>query len=129
MSHFAWVEDGMVQNVVVADSIADLETITPPASQGQWIQTSYNTRGGMHYLPNSDTPSPDQSKALRKNFAGIGFTYDAENDAFIPPKDYPSWELDRETCLWKPPVPRPSDGNVYYWDEDGRVWVEATVVS
>lgn len=129
MSHFAWVENGIVQNVVVADINADLETITPQGSQGQWVQTSYNTRGGVHYLPNSDTQSSDQSKALRKNFAGIGFTYDAEKDAFIPPKDYPSWELDRETCLWKPPVPRPSDGTVYYWNEDGRVWVEATVVS
>ena len=129
MSHFAWVDNGIVQNVVVADTIANLESITPPASKGQWIQTSYNTRGGMHYLPDSDTPSEDQSKALRKNFAGIGFSYDAEKDAFIPPQEYPSWRLNLETCQWEPPVPRPSDGGAYYWDEEGQVWLRADAIS
>jgi hypothetical protein len=129
MSHFAWVENGIVQNVVVADINADLKSITPQASQGEWIQTSYNTRGGVHYLPNSDTQSSDQSKALRKNFAGIGFTYDAEKDAFIPPQDYPSWRLNLETCQWEPPVPRPSDGGAYYWDEEAQAWLGADAIS
>ena len=123
MSHFAWVKDGIVQTVVVAEAAADLEAISPPHSEGQWIQTSYNTRGGVHYRADTHTPSFDQSKALRKNFAGIGFSYDAARDAFIPPQDYPSWVLNPKTCLWDPPVPRPTDGDDYDWDENAQSWV------
>lgn len=120
MAHFAKVNNGIVEQVIVAepdyfDSFLDV-------SPGQWIQTSYNTRGGIHYETNSDTPSPDQSKALRKNYAGIGYSYDANLDAFIPPKPYPSWVLDENTGLWNAPVPYPNDGNRYIWNEQTQQW-------
>lgn len=82
---------------------------------GTWLQTSYNTRGGVHMK--GGTP-------LRKNYAGIGYTYDAQRDAFIPPKPFASWILDENTCLWKPPVPYPRDGKKYNWDETTLQWKE-----
>ena len=85
------------------------------SSPGQWIQTSYNTYGGVHKL--GGTP-------LRKNYAGIGFTYDYEKDAFIPPKPFNSWTLNETTCLWEAPTPRPQDGKLYDWDETTTAWVE-----
>ena len=87
MSHFAKVLDGKVINVIVAEP--EFFDTFIDSSPGQWIQASYNTWGGVHYKPNSNTPSEDQSKALRKNFAGIGFTYDSIRDAFIPPRPHP----------------------------------------
>lgn len=123
MSHFAKVENGKVVNVIVADqSFVDLL----PESD-TWIQTSYNTRGGIHYEPDSNIPSADQSKALRKNYAGLDSTYDAERDAFIPVKVFDSWILNEETCLWKPPVPMPLDGKLYEWNEETTQWVELKV--
>lgn len=120
MAHFAKVVDEIVVTVIVAeaDFIATLE------DANSWIQTSYNTRGGIHYMPNSITPSDDQSKALRKNYAGIGYTYDSERDAFIPPKPYPSWLLDETTCLWIAPKAKPSDNKMYKWNEELLNWVE-----
>ena len=91
---------------------------------GVWVQTSYNTRGGVHYDPETGKPSADQSKALRYNYAGIGFTYDPERDAFIPPKPFDSWVLDEATCLWQAPIPHPNDGGLYRWDESEGDWVE-----
>lgn len=94
---------------------------------GVWVKTSYNTVGGVHYTTDDEgnrVPSEDQSKALRKNYAGIGFTYDEERDAFIPPKPYASWVLNEDTCLWDAPVPYPTDGAVYVWDENSLGWVE-----
>jgi hypothetical protein len=88
-------------------------------------RTSYNTRGGVHYDPNTNQPSEDQSKAFRKNYAGIGYLYDPILDAFIPPKPYPSWVLNTQTCLWEPPVPYPNDGGKYVWDESTKNWVLA----
>lgn len=85
-------------------------------------QTSYNTRGGVHYT--DGTPSADQTKAFRKNYAGLGYTYDAGRDAFVPPKPYNSWVLNEDTCLWDAPVPYPDDGERYTWDEDTTSWVE-----
>lgn len=84
-------------------------------------RTSYNTIGGVHYT--NGEPSEDQTKAFRKNYAGIGFTYDEERDAFIPPKPYDSWILNEETCLWDSPVPYPEDGAVYVWDEENTSWI------
>ena len=78
----------------------------------------------MHYDPATGEPSADQSKALRKNYAGIGYSYDATRDAFIPPKPYASWALDEQTCLWNAPVPYPTDGKRYQWDEATTSWVE-----
>jgi len=110
MAHFAKVEDGIVTQVIVAEQ----DVIDSGLFGDGWVQTSYNTRGGQHP---EDLP-------LRKNFAGIGFTYDAERDAFIPPQSYPSWALNEDTCLWEPPVAYPNDGKFYTWDEETLSWVE-----
>jgi len=83
-------------------------------------QTSYNTHGGIHYTDGE--PSDDQTKAFRFNYAGIGFTYDKNRDAFIPPKPFESWILDEGICLWQPPLPYPEDGGNYRWDEDLFSW-------
>jgi hypothetical protein len=87
-------------------------------------RTSYNTRGGVHYNPETGEPGEDQTKALRFNYAGIGFTYDEERDAFIPPKPFDSWVLDEATCLWQAPIPYPEDGEEYTWDEETTSWIE-----
>lgn len=120
MGHFAKVENEIVTAVIVADQ--DFINTGLVGNPAQWIKTSYNTRGGIHYEPNSKTPSADQSKALRKNYAGIGYTYDSVRDAFIPQKPYSSWVLDEFSCLWNAPVPMPTDGNSYLWDEENLVW-------
>jgi hypothetical protein len=85
-------------------------------------QTSYNTRGGIHYNPETGEPSEDQSKSFRKNYAGLDYFYDEERDAFIPPKPFESWLLNEDTCLWDAPVPYPADGGVYQWDESSQSW-------
>lgn len=103
MAHFAKIENNIVTQVIVAEQ----DFIDSLPDSGLWLQTSYNTRGGIHYQPNSNTPSQDQSKALRKNFAGIGFTYDADRDAFIAPQPAPDCWLDEETCLWVCPIDAP----------------------
>jgi len=124
MSHFAKVDNNIVKNVIVAElEFFDNFIDTSP---GRWIQTSYNTRGGIHYDPETNEPSADQSKALRKNYAQIGYTYDESKDAFIPPKPFPSWILNEETCLWNSPVPYPADGQVYIWNEENTVWEQIT---
>jgi hypothetical protein len=121
MSNYAKVLNAQVLEVIVADaSFFDTFVDTSP---GTWIQTSYNTRGGVYYLPNSNTPSPDQSKALRANYAGIGYTYDAIEDVFYAPQPYPSWTISAPTWIWQAPVPYPTDGNVYTWDEATLSWV------
>lgn len=125
MAHFAKVRDGIVEQVIVAEP--DFFDTFVDNTPGEWIQTSYNTRGGIHYEPNSDTPSADQSKALRYNYAGVGFSYDTQKDAFIPPQPYPSWLLNEESCLWEPPIPHPNDGNPYHWNEETQTWDEVTV--
>lgn len=84
---------------------------------GNWVKTSYNTQGGVH--TNGGTP-------FRKNYAGIGYTYDSVRDAFIPPKPFNSWTLDEDTCLWNAPVAYPSDGKLYTWDEENTQWNEVT---
>ena len=121
MGHYAKVQNGIVSQVIVAE--AEFFDTFVDSSPGQWIQTSYNTRGGIHYQPNSNTPSDDQTKALRKNYAGIGFTYDTAKDAFIPPQPFTSWTLNETTCLWEAPVAYPDDGNMYTWDETTTNWV------
>lgn len=120
MAHYAKVLDSKVVNIIVAD--AEFMRTFVDSTPGTWMETSYNTRGGVHYLPDSDTPSEDQSKALRKNFAGIGYTYDVAKDAFIPPQPFPSWTLNESTCLWEPPVPRPDNAD-YVWDEQTVSWI------
>ena len=119
MAHFAKVRDGVVVDVIVAEP-EFFDTFVDD-SAGTWIQTSYNTRGGKHYDQDGNE-SADQSKALRKNYAGVGFLYDHALDAFMPPKPYPSWTLDENTCWWVAPVAYPEDGNQYNWNEANQTW-------
>ncbi len=119
MSHFAKVVDGLVTEVIVAEQNF-IDTLPDSSS---WIQTSYNTRGGKHYSPNSW--EEDGGIPLRKNYAGIGDTYDLVKDAFISSQPYPSWTLDEQTCQWESPVPYPDDTeNSYYWDEPTLSWIK-----
>jgi hypothetical protein len=122
MGHFAKIVDGKVTQVIVAEK--EFFDTFVDSSPGQWLRTSYNTRGGVHYEPNSDMPKADQSQALRKNYAGIGYSYDAQRDAFIPPKPFNSWLLDEQTCQWIAPTERPADGKMYEWDESTVSWKE-----
>ena len=112
MAHFAKVNQGKVIEVIVAEP--EFFNTFVDSSPGEWIQTSYNTRGGVHTL--GGTP-------LRKNFAGIGYTYDAQRDAFIPPKPYDSWVLNETTCDWDAPTPMPTDDKLYVWNEETTSWI------
>jgi hypothetical protein len=118
MAHYAKVNNGIVEQVIVAE--ADFFDTFVDSSPGQWIQTSYNTRGGIHY---GQDGQPDDGTPLRKNYAGVGFTYDSAKDAFIPPQPYTSWTLNNDTCLWESPVAYPDDGQRYTWDESSTSWV------
>ncbi|SVC13636.1 uncharacterized protein METZ01_LOCUS266490, partial [marine metagenome] len=122
VGHYAKVKNSIVQRVIVADAdyFNDLVDIEP----GAWIKTSFNTKGGVHYEANTTTPSGDQSKALRKNFAGPGWIYDKGRDAFYEPQPFASWTLNDSTCLWDPPVAYPDDGKVYNWNETTKAWDE-----
>lgn len=113
MGHFAKVCDGIVTKVIVAEP--EFMNTFVDDTPGEWIQTSYNTHGGIHAL--GGTP-------LRKNYAGIGYTYDAQRDAFIPPQSFASWILNEQTCLWEAPTPMPDDGKMYSWDEATTSWIE-----
>ena len=115
MSHFAKVLDGKVVNVIVAEQ--EFFDTFVDSSPGTWLQTSYNTLGGKH----------PEGRPLRKNYAGIGYTYDPTRDAFIPPQPYASWALDEETCLWQSPVAMPTGGKQYVWDEETLQWIESKV--
>mgnify|MGYP005996377103 FL=1 len=124
MAHFAKVESGIVTDVIVADQ--DFVLTIP----GTWVQTSYNTRGGKHYDP--DTGEEDSGTPLRKNYAGVGYVYDSTKDALYTPQPFTSWTLNNTTCLWEPPIAYPStvDGKTYEWDEslyqgdNTKGWVE-----
>jgi len=113
MAHYAKVSNGLVTQVIVAEP--EFFDTFVDSSPGEWIQTSYNTQGGVHLL--GGTP-------LRKNYAGVGDTYDSTRDAFIPPQPYASWTLNEDTCQWDSPVPYPTDDLMYSWDEDTTSWVE-----
>jgi len=118
MAHFAEINDSNIVTrvIVVADEHeADGENWCNALLGGTWKQTSYNTLGGVHSL--GGTP-------FRKNYAGIGYTYDSTRDAFIPPKPYPSWILIEDTCDWEAPVALPDDDKIYGWDEATTNWVE-----
>jgi hypothetical protein len=120
MGHYAKVANGVVQQVIVAE--AEFFDSFVDTSPGAWIQTSYNTRGNVHYAPNSNTP--DGGIALRGNYAGIGYLYDAQNDVFYPPKPFNSWVMNNATWTWEAPVPYPTDGNVYTWNEAATNWIQ-----
>ena len=116
MSHFAKLDkNNVVVLVTVGRQEDDGKEAELSARTGdRYVQTSYNTRGGVHLL--GGTP-------FRKNYAGIGYTYDEARDAFIPPHPFSSWNLDEQSCLWEPPVAYPDDNNSYIWDEDKQQWV------
>jgi hypothetical protein len=113
MSHFAKVENGVVTQVIVIEQ--DVLNLGHWGDPALWVQTSYNTQGGQH----------PEGRPLRKNYAGIGYTYDSVRDAFIPPKHYASWLLNEDTCLWGAPTPMPVvEGKMFTWDEPTTSWVE-----
>ena len=120
MSYFAKVINGIVETVHAVDQ--DFINSGKLGDPNNWVQTSYNTRGGVHYAPNSN--EPDGGIALRKNYAGKGYTYDSTRDAFIAPKPYPSWVLNEDTCQWNAPVAYPDDDKMYTWDEENTQWKE-----
>ena len=109
--HYAKIENNIVTQVIVAEE--EFFDTFVDSTPGEWIQTSYNTVGGVH----SEGGTP-----LRKNFAGIGYTYDSTQDAFIAPKPYTSWVLNETTCLWEAPVAYPGDGKNYSWNEESTSW-------
>ena len=121
MSHFAKIENNLVTNVIVAE-----QDFIDNHCEGTWVQTSYNTRGNVHYGQDGE---PDGGIALRGNYAGLGYTYDADNDVFYEPKPYASWTL-ADTWLWVAPIVYPDDDKSYTWDEDAyqadntKGWVE-----
>ena len=135
MAHYAYIDDNnLVTSVIVGpdegsepEGVESWEQYFSAKGKGQALRTSYNTRGGVHYNPETGEPSEGQTQALRFNYAGIGFTYDEERDAFIPPQPYASWVLDDYTCLWVPPLPYPEDGGQYIWDEESVSWVVVPV--
>lgn len=120
MAHFAQIDDNdiVIQVIVAEQDFINSGAVGDPV---RWIQTSYNTMGGVHRL--GGTP-------LRKNYAGIGYSYNRQLDAFIPPKPYPSWVLDMNTGLYNPPIPVPTDAgqgdppNMYTWDEEEQGWTK-----
>lgn len=117
MAHFAELDENNVvlQVIVGVDEPLDGEAIYQAETGKVWKRTSYNTQGGQHRL--GGTP-------FRKNYAGIGYSYDAQRDAFIPPRPFPSWSLDEDSCQWQAPVPMNNDGKHYVWDEPSLAWVE-----
>ena len=126
MAHFAQIDENNIVTrvMVVEQEFIDAGHLGDPS---KWIQTSYNTYGGKHYDP--DTRLEDDKPPLRKNYAGIGYTYDSVKDAFYAPQPYPSWTLNEDTCQWESPVDYPADATPekpYKWDEDTTSWVEVT---
>jgi hypothetical protein len=123
MSHFAKIENNIVTNVIVAEQ----EFID--TQDGTWVQTSYNTRGNVHYGQDGEE---DDGVALRGNYAGIGYTYDSTNDVFYEPRPHASWTLGNNSWLWNPPITYPDDDKSYTWDEDvyqadnSKGWVEVS---
>lgn len=113
MAHFAHITNGIVDQVIVID--AETLALGHWGNPSEWVQTSYNTHGGVHAL--GGTP-------FRKNYAGIGYSYDSGRDAFIPPKPFASWVLNESTCFWEAPTPMPNDDKRYFWNEEQLSWVE-----
>jgi hypothetical protein len=122
MAHYAFLDENNIVTEVIVGKDEGEDGVDWEAHYGAFRgqtckRTSYNTHGGVH--SGGGTP-------YRKNYAGIGYTYDAGLDAFIPPKSFASWILDKDTCLWNAPVPYPDDGGRYQWDETGIKWQAIT---
>ena len=124
MAHYAKVENGIVSNVIVAeqDFIDTIEHVDGVV----WIQTSYNTRSGIHTEPTTGVKT--QERALRKNFAGIGYSYRNNIDGFVPPSPFKSWLLIDKTGQWKAPIDKPDKVGKYDWSEESLAWVESAVI-
>jgi hypothetical protein len=126
MGHYAKVINGLVVDVNVATQ--DWVDAQTPEWHITWVETSYNIHGGVYYDSETGQPHKDQKLAKatagrkRKNYAGIGYRYDTERDAFIPSTPYPSWKLNEDTCLWDAPIPYPNDGEMYFWNEHAQEW-------
>jgi hypothetical protein len=119
----------VINGIVIDGNVADQEWVDAQPDSWAWVQTSYNVYGGVYYDPTTGLPVENQAEAIaaqdgrqRKNYAGIGFRYDTERDAFIPPTPYPSWKLNEDTCLWEAPIPYPEDGEMYLWNEHAQEW-------
>jgi hypothetical protein len=129
MAHYAFIdENNVVVNVItgrdegeVVDGISDWDAYYGEMHGMRCLRTSYNSWGGEHL--HHWTKEPDGKPAFRKNYAGIGYTYDEDRDAFIPPKIFPSWVFNEDRCIWEAPTPKPDDGQDYYWVEDDLAWV------
>jgi hypothetical protein len=121
MSHFAKVLEGKVIAVIVAE-FEFFQTFVD-SSPGEWIQTSYNTYGNVHYGPDGN---PDNGIPFRGNYAGKGYIYDKANDVFYAPKPYNSWILNTNVWIWEPPIPYPNDNQLYSWDETTKSWLLST---
>jgi hypothetical protein len=126
MGHYAYIDENNIVTAVIVgpdegtepDDISSWEDYFSAKGKGLAVRTSYNSLGGVH----SEGGTP-----FRFNYAGIGYTYDEDRDAFIPPKPFESWVLNNYTCLWEAPEPYPTDGESYVWDEDAGDWVAADV--
>jgi hypothetical protein len=130
MSHFAHVTNGIVDRVIVAEADVIESGLFGPSNE--WIQTSYNTLGGIHYAPDSNIP--DGGVALRGNYAGVGYIYDSVNDVFYTPRpkdrnglDCMSWTISAPNWIWTPPITKPNDDNRYLWDEVDKNWIQVTI--
>lgn len=121
MAHYAFLDANNIVTQVIVGKDEGPDNIDWEQFYGA-KRTSYNTRGGIYYDPLTNKPALDQSKAFRKNYAGIGHTYDEIRDAFIPPKPFNSWILNEQTCLWEAPIPYPNNGQKYKWNEDVQNW-------
>lgn len=122
MAHFAEINsDNIVTRVIVVDAESESEGVNFIQNVlglgGRWLQTSYNTLEGVHL---------NNGTQLRKNYAGVGYTYDEIRDAFVPPKPFSSWKLNENTCSWEPPIPYPPENGKFRWDETSSQWIEET---
>lgn len=123
MAHYAYLDENNFVIQVIAGKDENEDGIDWEEYYGA-LRTSYNTRGGIHYDPNTNKPSSDQTKAYRKNYAAIGFTFDEIRDAFIPPKPFNSWVLNENSCIWEAPIPMPETGGPWNWNEELEDWEE-----
>lgn len=131
MAHYAFLDDNNIVTHVIPgiDEWEQIEGQSPEDWYGQFVgqrckRTSYNTHGGVYWNPSTGKQAKDQSKAFRKNYAGVGFEFREDIDGFVPPQPFASWVLDEGSGLWVSPVPYPDDSEVYVWDEDSLSWVE-----
>lgn len=130
MPYFAKCEPTANSSAFMVSQVISADQSFVDTQPGYWVQTSYNTYGNVHYAPSPPAAprTPDGGVALRGNYAGPGYTYDVVNDVFYAPQPYSDWILNTSTWLWEPPVPYPTDGGNYIWDQSTHQWVPAPVL-